>query len=242
MNIKIDKIINLRKSKGLTITRLAKLLDITTRTIYNWESGKSYPSKAEVTAIAHLLNVRMCEISDYKDFPLFYSKPSLLPKQTVQLNSIIEQYKATPDFNPYPIQKIINENIRLTSENKRLDMNLKRYKSLLDSLNTIIYTKDNNRTIRYYNKAFLNIIPDSIREENILGSKLSDIFKSGETEDISKIENDVFRNGLTLTDKEINFPFLGNDYKSLISVAPISESENIVTEILVSIKNVSFLS
>ncbi|MEI6055498.1 MAG: helix-turn-helix domain-containing protein [Lentisphaerota bacterium] len=242
MNIKIDKIINLRKSKGLTIIRLAKLLDVTTRTVYNWESGRSYPSKAELTAIAHLLNVRLCEISDYKDFPLFYSKPSLLPKQTVQLNSIIDQYKATPDFNPYPILKVINENIRLTSENKRFDMNLKRYKSLLDSLNVIIYTKDNNRTIRYYNKSFLNIIPDSIREENILGSKFSDIFKSGENEEVSKMENDIFLNGIPVADKKINIVLLGDKCKCLFSITPISENENIVSEILVSIKNVSFLS
>lgn len=240
MNINIDKVIKLRKEKGISIKKLSALLDVSTRTIYNWESGKSYPSKAELTAIAHLLNVRLCDISNFKDLPFIYSKPSLLPKSSgmanaEQLNSIIGQYKSIEDFNPYPILKVMNENIRLSTENKRLEAKAKRYESILNCMHCIVYAKEAKGNIRYYNKYFLNIVPDSFKEENIIGSKFSDIFPTGELESLTRTENSVFQNGQTVTDKEINISFSGNKRRYSVSVMSISEDETSVYEIAVAL-------
>lgn len=239
MNIKLDKIISLRKSKGLSIIKLARLLDITSRTVYNWESGRSYPSKAELMALSHLLNVRLSDISDYKEFPLFYSKPSLQPKNmdfasSEQLRKLIEEYKSIPQFNPFPIIKTANENMRLALENKRQNESIKRLKVILDSLSLIIYIKDEKRIIRYFNKNFLHIVPENFKEENILGSRFSEIFSNGETQEILKAENEVFQTGLPIIDKELNSSFSGGELRLLLSITPLCESENKINEILVS--------
>ena len=57
-----DKLLELRKSKGLTQEELAKNLFITRTAISKWESGRGYPSLASLEEIAKYFSVTIDEL------------------------------------------------------------------------------------------------------------------------------------------------------------------------------------
>jgi transcriptional regulator with XRE-family HTH domain len=92
MKANIKKIIELRKSKGISVNRFAELLGVSTRTVYNWENQKSNPGKTDLMAIAHLLELKLNDISDFKKKD-FFTK-NLVCRKAIHLKTVLITLKA----------------------------------------------------------------------------------------------------------------------------------------------------
>ena len=66
-----DKLIFLRKRRGLTQQELAKLINVSQGSIWQYESGRTSPPKNTQIQIAKALNVKLADLSnDEKDLSL----------------------------------------------------------------------------------------------------------------------------------------------------------------------------
>lgn len=53
----------LRVNKNLKVEEAAKLLGVTSRTLYSWESGKTFPDVRQITKIEELYNTSYNDIN-----------------------------------------------------------------------------------------------------------------------------------------------------------------------------------
>jgi transcriptional regulator with XRE-family HTH domain len=59
-----EKIIRLRKIKGITQDEFAKAVGVSRQAVYKWESGQSYPEVAKLLEIKLLFNVSIDDLLD----------------------------------------------------------------------------------------------------------------------------------------------------------------------------------
>ena len=59
-----EKIIRLRKIKGLTQGELASAVGVSRQAVYKWESGQSYPEVAKLLEIKILFNISIDDLLD----------------------------------------------------------------------------------------------------------------------------------------------------------------------------------
>jgi len=240
MKAYIKRIIELRKSKKLSINRFAELLGVSTRTIYNWENGKSQPSKTDLMAIAHLLNIRLTDVSSYKETSFFYTKP-ILQKNTLDessklLQNLINDRNCGEHRKLLPLLNAGNEISRLSKENMKLTQKVSRLRLLLENIDTAVYTKNTKRIITYFNSAFINLLSINYNEEDLLGNKFSDLFAKGEYESILKLENEAFK-GKYIANKLVRMPFIDVNSSFSVSIRPITNSRDNIEEIIVTLKH-----
>ncbi len=95
-------IITLRKSRGLTQEKLAKLAKIPRSTITNFESGTSNPSLTNLVALARALEVPVEELLAPTKPPISLIKKEDLPKRTKNNCTIV-------DLLPLPAKGVIIE-------------------------------------------------------------------------------------------------------------------------------------
>jgi transcriptional regulator with XRE-family HTH domain len=236
----INKIIKLRKSKNLSIKKFAEMLGVTTKTIYNWENSVSKPGKTDLLAIAHILNVRINDISEFKESSLRYIKPTLnknnsIHESTSLLKNIINEAICGDYAGLIPLLHAEDEISRLNIENTKLVGRTSRLKLILDLIATPVYIKNTKRIVTYANQAFLNILTENINEYDVIGHKFSDIFSSKEFLPITRIENKVF-NGSHINNIPIVFPIKSIPSKCSISIKPIQTKNSKSQEIIVTIK------
>jgi transcriptional regulator with XRE-family HTH domain len=243
MKADIKKIISFRKAKGISVKKFAELLDVTTKTIYNWENGVSLPAKTDLMAIAHLLNIKLSDISNYKTSGFTYFKPGLhksggIKESTKLLKSMISDTHCGDNAKLLPLLHAEEEILRLTSENNRLTKQISRYKLIYDLIDTPIYIKNVKRIVTFVNQAFINILPENLNEYDIIGHKFSDVFLPKEYLLITKIENEAF-NGSHIKDIPTMFTVKNSPVKCYISIKPIhienSNPQEIITTIKISI-------
>ena len=241
MKIKIEKIITHRKSRNISIKKFAELLGVTTKTIYNWENGISKPGKTDILAIAHILNIRLNDISEYKESSLRYIKPSLnknnsVHESTTLLKNMIKERNCSEYTNLLPLLHAEEDISRLVSENSRLLERVSRYKFLFELIDIPVYIKNSKRVVTFINQAFLNFFPENIKEYDIIGHKFSEIFSQKEYLPISKAENEAF-NGSQINSQLIIFPFKKTLSKCRITIKPFNLINNIYQEIIVTINS-----
>ncbi|MCP4177699.1 MAG: helix-turn-helix domain-containing protein [bacterium] len=216
-----------RKAKLLTIIKLAEHLNKSRKTIANWEQGRTIPTKSDIIALALVLDLKISDISDFKDMSNILSSTQL---DNLSNNNI-------PTAELVLKEKLINS----LMENSRLERDNIRAHALLNSINSIIYVKDTARKLRRFNKQFLNFLPYDYTPEDIYGKTMIDIFGRMEIEDVINIENMVFKTGELISNEKIRIPgSKGNKY-GLISVQPIFDKKNNIIEIVASIKDISDL-
>ena len=59
-----EKIVNLRKIKGLTQDEFAKAVGVSRQAVYKWESGQSYPEVPKILEIKLLFNISIDDLLD----------------------------------------------------------------------------------------------------------------------------------------------------------------------------------
>ncbi|HJO93333.1 MAG TPA: helix-turn-helix domain-containing protein, partial [Victivallales bacterium] len=243
-----DKIIYNRKLKKLTIKQVAKYLSTGEKTIWNWENGRTQPSKTDLIALSVLFDIPLCEISDYDNLTIFSSTN----KNTTQsctvdgainiINNIIKKYGDVPEVSISALNKLNNELVNMSKKNQRLTKALNRNNVLFDTINSILYIKDKNRSLIKVNNAFINSIPGNYSLEDIIGSKVIDILGRKEIEELIILENSVFETGLLVIDELIKIPGSNGKKQGLVSIKPVFDKSNDVNEITVCIKDVTRLN
>ena len=93
-----EKLVILRKSKGLTQDELASAVGVSRQAVYKWESGQSYPEVPKLLEIKHLFNISIDELlDDNYDIPLPEKK-----KRKRALKAESAPKVATPKAAPAP--------------------------------------------------------------------------------------------------------------------------------------------
>ena len=59
-----EKLVKLRKLKGLTQDELASAVSVSRQAVYKWESGQSYPEAMTLVAIKELLGISIDDLLD----------------------------------------------------------------------------------------------------------------------------------------------------------------------------------
>ena len=59
-----EKIVNLRKIKGLTQDEFAKAVGVSRQAVYKWDSGQSYPEVPKILEIKLLFNISIDDLLD----------------------------------------------------------------------------------------------------------------------------------------------------------------------------------
>ncbi|HJO92714.1 MAG TPA: PAS domain S-box protein [Victivallales bacterium] len=243
MEIDRDKIRSFRKKNKLTVTQVALYIGKSRNTVTNWEQGKSIPEKTDIFALAHLFGISMKDISNYENLPSL-GKENITKQKEQQsvieeIDNIIKKHGNIPDVSIKPLKIILNENRRLVSTNRSLSKTNMRLKSVISSINEIIYIKDGNRILRNVNDRFLDLLQAGLTSEDVIGSKAIDIFGRREIEDIVILENEVFETGKSIADHQVKIPGSFGKKQGLISIEPILDENDEVIEIAVSIKDIS---
>ena len=242
MKADIKKLVHLRKTNKLSIKQVALLLGRARSVVSNWENSKVEPSKIDLIALAQVYGTSLSEISEYDDLPASTQplEDSIdIQRAAIELKQIINDNKGIPAKSLKPLRKIINENKNLERSNRALRKNSYRLSSILYSINAIIYVKDKKRVLRKVNDKFLELLQSDYTEEDVIGSRAIDIFGRKEIEEITPLENRVFESGSNIVDQEIKIPGSAGKKHGLISIKPILDEFDHVTEIAVSIKDIT---
>ena len=86
-----EKIINLRKIKGLTQDEFAKAVGVSRQAVYKWESGQSYPEVPKILEIKLLFNVSIDDLLDDSfDIPLPEKKKRKRNVSAVKAEAVME--------------------------------------------------------------------------------------------------------------------------------------------------------
>ena len=65
-----EKIVRLRKIKGITQDEFANAVGVSRQAVYKWESGQSYPEVAKLLEIKLLFNISIDDLLD-DNFDIF---------------------------------------------------------------------------------------------------------------------------------------------------------------------------
>ena len=98
-----EKIINLRKEKGLSQEALAEALDVSRQSVSKWESGASLPDTDKIIAMSELFGVT----TDYllKEDPPMEFEDVESAEESVEPTEIITVQPETSDYPPAPKKK-----------------------------------------------------------------------------------------------------------------------------------------
>ncbi len=99
-----EKLVILRKSKGLTQDDFASAVGVSRQAVYKWESGQSYPEVPKLLEIKLLFTVSIDELlDDSYDIPLPEKKKrKRAPKAEPKAEAEVKAPKAAPVAQPAP--------------------------------------------------------------------------------------------------------------------------------------------
>ena len=183
---------NFRKLKKLTQSDIAAMLDKNKKTIQRWETGTTIPTLSDIYLLADILKVPLKEIADIESNqqnskPYFYTDLNNLDKSIIDISSKSETEKQRLFIN---LQK---ENEMLKWKLKEERRNREKYSNLINSVNTLVYTKDISQKFTYVNHYFLNYFSIS-NLSLVLNQRNNDIWKNNNRwSDLSFWEKKVFQ-------------------------------------------------
>ncbi|HJO95713.1 MAG TPA: PAS domain S-box protein [Victivallales bacterium] len=241
----------IRKSKNIPISKLAKAIDRSYNAILKWEKGERNPSASDVRFIALILGINPSEISNLNDdlpgqktTKTGYNKKVyddlLIEKDLEELRHLKENYGVIPDIN---IEAIIRLEKRVNiyrRQIKTLNAKLTDYENILNLAPVIIYSKDSLFHYKYVNDRFI-AHTGLCSKENIIGSTTSKIFGFNEAKEINKYEQEVFKSNTDIYNKEIRIPGTNGKSIGLLNIIPYIDKHSNVEKILCSINDITYL-
>ena len=232
----IKKIIEIRKSKQISVKKFAELLGVTTKTIYNWENEVSTPKKTDLLAIAHILDININMISDYRETGFHYVKPGLqkdtsLHRGSLLLKEIINESDCREYSSLLPLLNAEDEIKSLKNQNYRLKEKVSYLGGALDNLPFPVYIKNSKRIFTYVNQAFIYSLKTNLQENDIIGHKLTDILQQKECNPILQLEHKAFA-GESVNNITIKFPLFNNSNVLKVTLTTHSTKKDKVEEII----------
>ena len=87
-----NKILELRKKKGLSQEQLGEKVDVTRQTISNWELGETSPNPEQLKLLSKALNVSVDDLIDNDNQNIVLSKVKITEKQTKTIKKILKGF------------------------------------------------------------------------------------------------------------------------------------------------------
>ncbi|HJO93430.1 MAG TPA: PAS domain-containing protein [Victivallales bacterium] len=233
----------IRKKQKIKLIDFARMMEISDRTLYRWETGILTPSANDIRAISQFLNVSVSEISDLRGIEeirnnITDNPESLTNREIYKLDKIIEEFGEGASVNAHAISNLKKTCIETQKTNSYLEKKINRYTRILDQNSSIIYVIDHNYKFRYVNRAFI-LMSGKNNSEDIIGFSISDIFGLNEVREIIQYERKVFEEGRPLYDEKIYIPLTNNQKTGLLKIYPFFNKDEEVSELICSIQDIS---
>ncbi|MCP4177991.1 MAG: PAS domain S-box protein [bacterium] len=229
-----DEFKKVRKKRKITQKDLAISIGKSLKTLQRWELGLSIPSEYNIRLLADKLKTVVSAISDLENqdelLPHYYSKLGSLDKSIFDFSTKTESQKQ---------QLLVNyqKKIEIASwENNELKNSNELLKSIINSVNTLIYCKNRKMKFTYANHRFLSYFGFS-DIESVLGRRSSDIW-TGQYKwfELEKLEKRVFENKNAIDNKVVQIPrSFGQIGTGIVSIKPVIDSSGEVGNITSSI-------
>ncbi len=242
-----EKFKKLKKLKKVTSVKLAELLGTSRQTIYAWENGLYSPKQSDILLICEILNITPEEISDihpdssYKKIEEL-KKERLLSEEERGLKELINS-KTLSDKEATSIINITAKLNEYKNIQKRQLSLINNYEKILNNIEQIVYVKDRNHKYKYVNESFLSITGTEAFKNDIKDISYSNIFDKTDYHELLKLEREVFKNGIGISNHKIIIPNTGRRQIGLVNIIPKFDNiEQKTTEITVTIKDITKLS
>ena len=122
-----EKLIRLRKIKGLTQDELASAVGVSRQAVYKWESGQSYPEVIKLLELKKLFEISIDDLLDegYEiDLPEKKKrKRSVKPAEKTETESI-STVKAEPEISHAPVSIESTDEISAEEEKKEVALEI----------------------------------------------------------------------------------------------------------------------
>ena len=215
MKFYFDKFKDIRKMQRLSIQNIVNRLNKSYKTVWSWEKGEHKPKASDVKLLANILCVDVSEISDLTENRAFNLT---LDDLSIADNEFSDQ--------PY-IQYLKNEIIRLNRQLSHQYRVTNNVNNLLDSLQSLFYTKRADLKFTYVNSAFASTL--GYTKNEITGKKNHELLSYSDAIVLNELEQEVIKNCVGISNREIFIPGTEKNKYGLISIYPEYEDHKIVS-------------
>ncbi len=116
-----EKIINLRKIRGLSQTDLACAVGVSRQSVYKWETGQSYPEAAKLLELKNFFNISIDDLLD-DNFDIVIpekKKRKRLPKEVkIEIENKVEEELTVTEDAPEELKEevMVGADVSVASE------------------------------------------------------------------------------------------------------------------------------
>ncbi|MCP4181236.1 MAG: PAS domain S-box protein [bacterium] len=185
-----EEFMRLRKHNKLNATKLAEMLNISRRTVWLWETGKTVPTEKNIRLLANTLNIMVSEISDLEDGP---------SKSFNKFDNLMDSWSSISSMTEY--EQLSYHKKFITQLNKfyfQLEQTNFILKSIITSSASIFYIKDTSQKFILCNDSFKKYLGmDS--KINIYGSNDYRFFSTKEAKEHIDEDQNIIDLGKTVT-------------------------------------------
>jgi PAS domain S-box-containing protein len=205
----------IRKLQRISIQKIVNRLDKSYKTVWCWEKGKHKPRGADVRVLARILGVDVSEISDLTTKSEYTFEPYNL--------AVDDKDKTGYSY----IQHLKDEIISLNRQLRHQYNVLSNVNKILDTLQSLFYTKKADLKFTYVNNAFALAI--GYEKNEIIGRENHELLFYNDYIVLNKLEVEVLRNGVSIRNREIYIPGTQKKKYGLISIYPEYEGNRIIS-------------
>lgn len=230
MKFYLEKLIQIRELRKMTLVDIAKKSSISRQSLWAWETGKRIPTPSNVRALANTLEVDVSEISDLKSVKDITEKT-----YSKSLHDLQEVSSITKKINPEKIntlESIVNS-LKEELFNSAIVIN-----SLIYSMDFGFYVKGINQKYILANETFLKMF-NLNKEFDIFGKKDSNIFPFREACINTSQDETIINTGNSLVDKEYYLPGTRKTRWGLISKLPIFDMNKDIIGVMGVFKDIT---
>ena len=94
-----EKVVKLRKMKGLTQDEFASAVGVSRQAVYKWESGQSYPEVAKLLEMKLLFNISIDDLLD-DNYDVIVPEKKKKKRITKEIREMVENETETPVAAP----------------------------------------------------------------------------------------------------------------------------------------------
>ena len=205
----------IRKSQKMSIQKIVDRLNKSYKTVWSWEKGEHKPKPSDIRLLANILGVDVSEISN-----LHESRDS---NMTLNDLAVIDKDFSEESYSQYLKDEIIRLNRQLKHQ-YRVSGNLNK---LLDSIQSLFYTKRIDLRFSYVNTALASVL--GYTKNEIIGKQNHELLSYNDTLTLNKLEQEVVDSGISIRNREIFIPGTGRLKYGLISIYPEYENNKIIS-------------
>lgn len=230
MDLYIEKLRTIRKSKKVTSEELAQKMGISRLTLCAWENAKRVPSEAKIRMIARILDISVDKISNLMpDKPK--SNANIFGTESTMVSLLGTDNKKNQERLSVVISKVAGMNKELSDARLVIE-------AMLSSFPSIFYIKDANLRYITANEAFLNNLSLN-KNFSIFGKSDFDFFPIHEAKVNYEIDKEILSTGKGKLDEEGYIAGSRKTKWGIISKTPIFDSEGKIAGVVGSFVDIT---